>query len=1254
MSTPTSARKFSYGKDGLFPEITEVITSSDNGRGFSSYDLISRTLHQLARDGNSEVLASALARLGEQGRRRINSLDSDKLSPLHYAARYAHTDTVKILIQAGAHVNIRGQDQLTPLHFAARYRKQIRSGRRPSPVPIKRLETTEEVEEEVTEEKDTEENSSPEEEGTEEHVLEDEEEDEAEVEEAQADVEGEAKGSDETLEPEGVDEPDHHQLTVTSMQSAISGLSNESLEENSVIRLLVDSGAEINAKDVYGQTPLHFAAMRGNDPAARDLLKCPHILVEARDSQLMTPLYVASTYGYVDIARRLIFAGANLLSKDESAQTPLHRAAMEGNLEIVELLLNSASTIGGSKMVDRLVKESDTERETALHHAVNNGHYKITEKLILAGADVDAMNDSMATPLHAAAAVGDTDLIKLLLQNHARLECVDCNQQTPLHRASYHNQAEAISVLLDAGANIEKRDKDSFTPLLMAASCGQATAVQMLLERGADLEAVDKEDKTSVFWCAEQGNLEALEVLLKHEICAELVDVSDRSDNSPLHIAAFHGYVGIINALLSAGSKIDNKNEDGETALHIAAEEGQVKVVRELVKKYNFLISDQNEESNTPLHLACLHGQNDVVKVLLSAGADVQARNTSLWTPLDCAAAKGHVLCVHHLLDYDAPLDPLDKTKTTPLQLAAKEGHVDVTRLLLERGASLAACDASGRNALELAISAGKRDVCMAIVKSPEWLVGLKNVRQDHKGRRITPLRMLIRKFPDVAEAVLDRCSSTNGKDSDDKKFEVVFNFELVDDTYATGLPGSDIDSVSSAFLDSPFDDVGMLLDEAIPYTNDARELKENHPLMLMVKHKRLNLLAHPVSVTLVKHKWMKFARWVYYSTLIFYSVFLTFLTGYILTARNWDSFGNHSGLPEEVQAKLQQAVELHSCEVWQNEIDLPQSFFVESGKWVIIVMAAINIMRELFQFYQARLNYLGLENLIEWACYITAVLVVWDFNDCEVRENWQWQVGAASIFMAWMNLLLFIRKLPFFGIYVVMFTDILATFARFFVVFLLFIVAFALSFYTVLSNQTPFETPAKSLVKTSVMMIGEFEYDAIFNEGSLLYPDITYIIFIAFMILMSILIMNLLVGLAVDDIKAVQDQAVLKKLAMQTQMVFDVEVLIPETLRRMYMVGRKHVRPNARHGFVSRYFGDFKLIKGFEFLENGEELNEHEAMRRDLTQVLSVVDDLKAQNQRHHALLIALMNLSAKDDGNGKDQSNPDLSKYIWSLEKS
>ena len=79
-------------------------------------------------------------------------------------------------------------------------------------------------------------------------------------------------------------------------------------------------------------------------------------------------------------------------------------------------------------------------------------------------------------------------------------------------------------------------------------------------------------------------------------------------------------------------------------------------------------------------------------------------------------------------------------------------------------------------------------------------------------------------------------------------------------------------------------------------------------------------------------------------------------------------------------------------------------------------------------------------------------------------------------------------------------------------------------------------------------MMIGEFEFGDIFLGlesaddqdvddiylNTVFYETVTYILFVAFLIIMAILIMNLLVGLAVDDIKAVQEQAVLKRLAMQ------------------------------------------------------------------------------------------------------------------------
>ena len=63
----------------------------------------------------------------------------------------------------------------------------------------------------------------------------------------------------------------------------------------------------------------------------------------------------------------------------------------------------------------------------------------------------------------------------------------------------------------------------------------------------------------------------------------------------------------------------------------------------------------------------------------------------------------------------------------------------------------------------------------------------------------------------------------------------------------------------------------------------------------------------------------------------------------------------------------------------------------------------------------------------------------------------WRVNVGAVAIFLAWIVLVLFVRKFPMFGIYIVMFEDIVVTFLRFSVILGLFTVAFGLAFYTML-----------------------------------------------------------------------------------------------------------------------------------------------------------------------------------------------------------
>lgn len=173
----------------------------------------------------------------------------------------------------------------------------------------------------------------------------------------------------------------------------------------------------------------------------------------------------------------------------------------------------------------------------------------------------------------------------------------------------------------------------------------------------------------------------------------------------------------------------------------------------------------------------------------------------------------------------------------------------------------------------------------------------------------------------------------------------------------------------------------------------------------------------------------------------------------------------------------------------------------------------------------------------------------------------------AVNVTLAWLNLLGEVRQLPFLGIYVIMFFDILKTFMRFAIVFGIFIVAFGLGFHLLLINQTPFQSVESSLLKTFVMMTGEFEYEGIFHDenNSLQFSTLTYFFFFGFLVIMSIIVVNLLIGLAVDDIKSVQEQAILTRLAMQVELVLDVERLLPNIFLRRFAKQKETLKPKKQ-----------------------------------------------------------------------------------------
>lgn len=215
-------------------------------------------------------------------------------------------------------------------------------------------------------------------------------------------------------------------------------------------------------------------------------------------------------------------------------------------------------------------------------------------------------------------------------------------------------------------------------------------------------------------------------------------------------------------------------------------------------------------------------------------------RNANLWTPLDCAAAKGWVEAASVLLDADCPVDPTDKAKTTPLHLAAREGHVEMVKLLLSRKANITLTDSAGRNCLDMAIENNHKEVALVIIQHDDWKQAMRNKTKE--GNTInTPMRKLIKKLPEVAEKVFNRCVKTNGLPVDHPQYAFTLSYEFLDDVSLEWA--GFVTSQSADHEETGLDAVMYKIKSALPENASKQvEIKSNHPLMLMVRTSLIGL----------------------------------------------------------------------------------------------------------------------------------------------------------------------------------------------------------------------------------------------------------------------------------------------------------------------------------------------------------------------------------------------------------------------------
>jgi hypothetical protein len=114
--------------------------------------------------------------------------------------------------------------------------------------------------------------------------------------------------------------------------------------------------------------------------------------IEAKDSGGMTPLYIASINGHANIVKLLLEKGTNIEAKEEGGNTPLHLACKYGHANIVKMLLRAGTSI----------EAKSKSGETSLHLACEKGHEAIVKVLLAKGADPSVPNDKGKTPLQVA------------------------------------------------------------------------------------------------------------------------------------------------------------------------------------------------------------------------------------------------------------------------------------------------------------------------------------------------------------------------------------------------------------------------------------------------------------------------------------------------------------------------------------------------------------------------------------------------------------------------------------------------------------------------------------------------------------------------------------------------------------------------------------------------------------------------------------------------------------------------------------
>jgi len=238
---------------------------------------------------------------------------------------------------------------------------------------------------------------------------------------------------------------------------------------------------QIDEKDELSHMLVHFAAWDGRTDVM-EWLKEQGADTNAGNFVGWTPMHNAARNGHIALMEWLKEQGVKIDVKNNGGETPMNSAAMSGHIPVMEWLEKNGA---------------DVNQSTLMLSAASSGNVAALEWLKVRGADVNAKNSSGRTPMYGAAMYGHVEAMKWLKENGADVNAVS-DWGNPMNLAAWHNHVEAMKWLREQGVDINMKAQNvtAYTPMHMAAERGFVEAMQLLKEWGADINAKGGGGKT--------------------------------------------------------------------------------------------------------------------------------------------------------------------------------------------------------------------------------------------------------------------------------------------------------------------------------------------------------------------------------------------------------------------------------------------------------------------------------------------------------------------------------------------------------------------------------------------------------------------------------------------------------------------------------------------------------------------------------------------------------------------------------------